>query len=327
MVREQAPGAARCGRPTGRLLAPTATPQDQPQPLPEPGPGREFSDDDARWHAVLRRDRRADEAFCYSVLTTGIYSRPSCGSRHARRANTVFFPDSAAAERAGFRPCRRCRPDQAVHDARTEAVVRSCRLMEAPGQAPSLGDLAAATGFSRFHFHRVFTSLTGVTPKSYAAACRADRLRRVIPGSRTITEAIYEAGFNSSGNFYALAQNLLGMTPTSFRNSGRGVRIQYASAECALGVLLVGATSAGVCSVLCGSDAESLLRRLRDQFPESKLTAADAGLGRRLAAALDDAAPLTAGPGIPLDIRTRALEGWLHTALGKALPYPSSTPG
>ncbi|MCQ4084299.1 helix-turn-helix domain-containing protein [Streptomyces sp. RB6PN25] len=290
---------------------------------------REFGDDEARWHAVLRRDRRADGAFCYSVLTTGTYSRPSCGSRHARRANTIFFPDPAAAERAGFRPCRRCRPDRAWHDAHdihVEAVLRSCRLMEAPGPAPSLGELAAATGFSRFHFHRVFTSLTGVTPKAYAVACRADRLRQAIPRTRTITEAIYEAGFNSSGNFYALAQHLLGMTPTAFKNSGRGVRIRYACAEYELGRLLIAATPTGICSVLFGTDTETLVRRLRARFAESGLSAAEPGLDRRLAVTLRGAAPLAGSHGIPWDIRRRALGEWLRSALNESNVSWAQTP-
>ncbi|MEU3459133.1 Ada metal-binding domain-containing protein [Streptomyces sp. NPDC006733] len=308
-MRERASDAARRTRPAGRSRPP------QGGAAAGPPQTREFPDDDARWRAVLRRDRRADAAFCYSVVTTGTYSRPSCGSRHARRANTVFFPDPQAAERAGFRPCRRCRPDQALYDPHTAAVVRSCRLMEGPGPAPSLSELADATGFSRFHFHRLFTALTGVTPKAYAAACRADRLRREIPRTETITEAIYEAGFNSSGNFYALAQNLLGMTPSTFKNHGRGERIGYALAECELGLLLVGTTSAGICSIQFGPDAQTLVERLRSRFAESGLTAADPGFGRRLAHALRGAAPLAAGGGIPCDIRTRALGEWLRITL------------
>ncbi|GGX26838.1 hypothetical protein GCM10010341_55410 [Streptomyces noursei] len=318
--------AARRTRPVGRLRPPVAA-GGRPDVTRETlvgetdnreFPAREFTDDDARWRAVLRRDRRADGAFCYSVLTTGTYSRPSCGSRHARRANTVFFPDPAAAERAGFRPCRRCRPDQTGADAHVEAVIRSCRLMEAPGEIPSLGELAAAAGFSRFHFHRVFTVLTGVTPKAYATACRAERLRQAIPRTRTITEAIYEAGFNSSGNFYALAQRLLGMTPTAFKNSGRGMDIHYAFADCELGPLLVGTTAAGVCAALFGPDTEALLRRLRGRFAQSALTAADLGLGRRLAVTLGGAAPPAEGRAIPRDIRRRALGERLRAELPAA---------
>ena len=310
-VRERALEAARGNRPAGR-----SQPSPRRDAASATAPVREFSDDDARWRAVLRRDPRADQAFCYSVLTTGTYSRPSCGSRHARRANTVFYPDPAAAERAGFRPCLRCRPDRAEYDPHTDAVVRSCRLMEAPGPAPSLGELADATGFSRFHFHRVFTSLTGVTPKAYAAACRADRLRRAILRTRTITDAMYEAGFNSSGNFYALAKSMLGMSPTSFKNRGRGMRIDYAFAECEWGPLLVATAPAGVCSILWGADRGTLLRRLGTRFAASSLAPADPARSRRPAAVLRGAS-LPAGGGIPFDIRTRALAEWLRTALNE----------
>lgn len=302
-------------RPAGRLHLPAAT-------APGAGPDgtREFADDESRWRAVLRRDRRADGAFCYSVLTTGIYSRPSCGSRHAHRANTVFFPDPAAAEKAGFRPCLRCRPDQGPRDAQVDAVVWSCRLMEAPGPAPSLGELAGATGFSRFHFHRVFTTLTGVTPKAYAVACRTERLRREIPRTRTITEAIYQAGFNSSGNFYALAQNLLGMTPTAYKNNGLGVRVHHACAESALGPLLVATTPAGVCAVLFGPDRPALMRLLRARFAAADLAPADRAADRRLEAVLHSAAQPAGGRGIPVDIRRRALGEWLRTARHRMLP-------
>ncbi|OIJ97039.1 bifunctional transcriptional activator/DNA repair enzyme AdaA [Streptomyces monashensis] len=290
-------------------------------------PAGDFADDDARWRAVLRRDRRADGAFCYSVVTTGTYSRPSCGSRHAHRANTVFFADPAAAERAGFRPCLRCRPDKALRDTHVETVIRSCRVMEASGPTPSLGELADATGFSRFHFHRVFTSRMGVTPRLYGVACRGDRLRRAIHRTPTITEAIYESGFNSSGNFYALAQNLLGMTPTAFKNRGRGVRVRYAFAECQLGHLLAATTRAGVCSLLLGPDPKSLLRRLRDHFAAAEMTAADRGFNRHLADTLHRAAPLAAGRGIPWDIRSRALAEWVRTALAGTPEQASSTEG
>jgi AraC family transcriptional regulator of adaptative response/methylated-DNA-[protein]-cysteine methyltransferase len=268
---------------------------------------REFADDESRWRAVLRRDRRADGAFCYSVLTTGTYSRPSCGSRHARRANTRFFPDPAAAERAGFRPCRRCHPDWGPWDAQVAAVVRSCRLMEAPGPAPSLGGLADATGLSRFHLHRVFAALTGVTPKAYATACRTERLHEEILRARTVTEAIYQAGFNSSGSFYAVAPQLLGMTPTAYRNRGRGTRIEHLPARSSLGPLLLATTSAGVCAVLFDQDAAALLPTLRGLFSSADLTPAGPAAAQRLTAALSRADRPPQCPQLPGDIRRRAL--------------------
>src|SRR5215475_8367538 len=155
-------------------------------------------DDDARWKAVKRRDRAADGAFVYSVRTTGVYCRPSCAARLPRRDNVAFFRTCTDAERAGFRPCKRCRPNApALADVHAGAVARACRLIEEAEEAPSLAALASAAGMSRFHFHRVFKAITGVTPKAYAAGHRGKRVREELSASDTVTEAIYGAGFNS----------------------------------------------------------------------------------------------------------------------------------
>ncbi|MET9364738.1 Ada metal-binding domain-containing protein [Streptomyces sp. NPDC006632] len=318
----------------GRAAAASApaVPAGRPPPI-RAARGRELRppsrsvEDDARWRAVLDRDSRADSSFCYGVLTTGTYSRPSCGSRPPHRGHLVFFPDGAAAERAGFRPCRRCRPDGSAHAARTAAVIRSCRAMEAPGTPPPLAELAAGAGFSRFHFHRVFVTATGVTPKAYADACRAERLRLALPRTRTITDAIYQAGFNTNGNFYARAQSLLGMTPTVFKNRGRGVRIHYATTDSPLGRLLVGASGRGVCSLLIGRDTDTVVRRLREAFTEAQLSRASPELSERLAATLGRAAPLAVPHAVPRDIRATALAEWLRTALNEAWDQTHSAEG
>src|SRR6478609_9532061 len=160
-------------------------------PSPEtPSPG-----DDARWNAVQRRDHAADGTFVYSVRTTGVYCRPSCAARLPRRENVAFHLTCAEAERAGFRPCKRCRPNEAgIAEQHAAAVARACRLIEAADEAPVLDELAAAANMSRFHFHRVFRSVTGVTPKAYADARRSQRVREQLSSSRTVTEAIYGAG-------------------------------------------------------------------------------------------------------------------------------------
>ena len=177
--------------------------------------GLSFASDDERWDAVLRRDRAADGAFYYSVLTTGVYCRPSCAARLPRRENVRFHASREAAERAGFRPCKRCRPNEAPLAERQAALVaKACRAIEEADEMPSLDALADAAGMSRFHFHRVFKAVTGVTPKAYGAAQRAERVRDELAQGGTVTEAIYGAGFNSSGRFYAAAAGLLGMTPT-----------------------------------------------------------------------------------------------------------------
>src|SRR5688572_4454948 len=182
-----------------------------------------------RWRTVLRRDAGADGTFVYSVATTGVFCRPSCPARRPRRENVRFHDTTVDAARAGFRPCKRCRPTEAGLQARHAALVEAaCRTIETAEEAPTLDQLARAAGMSRFHFHRIFRAMAGVTPRAYAAARRAQRLRDQLARTPTVTQAIYEAGFNSSGRFYAATEGLLGMTPTSFRAGGAGERIRSA---------------------------------------------------------------------------------------------------
>ena len=191
-----------------------------------------FTDDASRWEAVVRRDRGADGVFYYSVRTTGVYCRPSCAARLARRANVRFHASSDEAERAGFRPCKRCRPDEAGLATRQQDIVaRACRIIEEADEIPNLADLASAVGMSPHHFHRVFKMVTGVTPKAYAAAKRTQRVREELTRGATVTEAIYGAGYNSNGRFYATATEQLGMTPTAFRAGGDGATIRFAVAR------------------------------------------------------------------------------------------------
>src|SRR5579872_318857 len=161
---------------------------------------QQFLSDQDRWAAVARRDSTADDIFYYSVSTTGVYCRPSCAARLARREHVEFHQTREAAERAGFRPCKRCRPDQPRQAERqSAAIAKACRLIEQAEELPGLDELAAAAGMSRFYFHRVFKTITGLTPKAYAAAHRANRVRRELTRSGRVTDAIYGAGFHSSG--------------------------------------------------------------------------------------------------------------------------------
>ena len=195
-----------------------------------------FTTEGERFDAVARRDAAADGAFYYSVRTTGVYCRPSCASRPARRENVAFHLTCEDAERAGFRPCKRCRPNEAgIAEQHAAAVAKACRLIESAEDAPDLDALAAAAGMSRFHFHRVFRRVTGVTPKAYAEARRSQRVREELSRSRTVTEAIYGAGFNSSGRFYEKSAGILGMTPTDFRAGGARAEIRFATGDCSLG--------------------------------------------------------------------------------------------
>jgi AraC family transcriptional regulator, regulatory protein of adaptative response / methylated-DNA-[protein]-cysteine methyltransferase len=277
-----------------------------------------FADDEERWAAVQRRDAGADGVFYYSVLTTGVYCRPSCGARLPRRENVGFHASCAAAERAGFRPCKRCRPNEpALPERRAAAIAEACRLIETAEEMPDLDALAGTAGMSRFHFHRVFKAATGVTPKAYAAARRAERLRAGLVESGTVTEAIYGAGFNSSGRFYAASSSMLGMTPSKFRAGGEGVHIRFALGECSLGSILVAATEKGVCAIMFGDDPAALLRDLEDRFPRAELLGADPSFEETVAKVVGFVEAPALGLDLPLDLRGTAFQQRVWQALRK----------
>jgi AraC family transcriptional regulator of adaptative response/methylated-DNA-[protein]-cysteine methyltransferase len=295
-----------------------ATRTHQEQSLPS------FATSDARWDAVRRRDRAADGAFYYSVLTTGVYCRPSCAARLPRRANVAFHATCQEAEAAGFRPCKRCRPDEGPLAERYASIVAdACRLIEEAEEAPSLDALARSAGMNRFHFHRVFKAVTGVTPKAYADARRAARVRDELAQAATVTEAIYGAGFNSSGRFYAASSDLLGMTPSAFRAGGDGASIRFAVGECSLGSILVAATDKGICAIQFGDDPDVLVRDLQDRFPKALLVGGDAGFERLVAAVVGLVEEPGHGLDLPLDVRGTAFQQRVWRAL-RAIPSGST---
>jgi AraC family transcriptional regulator of adaptative response/methylated-DNA-[protein]-cysteine methyltransferase len=275
-----------------------------------------FSTDDERWAAVQARAREADGIFYYSVRTTGVYCQPSCPSRGARRVNVAFHATRADAEAAGFRPCLRCKPDQPpLAERQAAAVAQACRLIAAAADAPDLASLADACGMSRFHFHRVFKAHTGITPKAYAAARRAERLQRELPQAPSVTAAAYDAGFNSSGRFYAASSGVLGMTPQRYRGGGSGETIRFAVAACSLGALLVAATGKGICSILLGDDPAALVRDLQDRFPKAELVGAEAGFEGTVAQVVAFVEAPRIGLGLPLDVRGTAFQQRVWQAL------------
>ena len=279
-----------------------------------------FSSDEARWEAVVRRDRAADGAFYYAVRTTGVYCRPSCAARLARREHVRFYATCAEAEQAGFRPCKRCRPTEpALAAQHAAAVAKACRLIEAAEDMPNLEALAAAVDMSRFHFHRVFKALTGVTPKAYAAAHRAQRVRDELSRTDTVTEAIYGAGFHSNGRFYATSSEVLGMTPTNFRSGGHGASMRFAVGECSLGSILVAATDKGVCAILLGDDPEVLVRDLQDRFPKAQLLGGDADFEHLVARVVGFVEAPALGLDLPLDVQGTAFQQRVWQAL-RAIP-------
>jgi len=277
--------------------------------------------DDERWAAIVRRDPAADGRFYYSVSTTGVYCRPTCAARLARREHVRFHLTCAEAEGAGFRPCKRCRPNEApLAERQASAVARACRLIEAAEESPGLDALAAAAGLSRFHFHRVFKAVTGLTPKAYAAAHRANRVRDELTRSPTVTDAIYGAGFNSNGRFYATSSKVLGMTPTDFRAGAPGASIRFAVGECSLGSILVAASDKGICAILLGDDPDALARDLQDRFPKARLIGGDPGFERWVAEVVGFVEAPQLGLALPLDVRGTAFQQRVWRALSEIAP-------
>lgn len=258
--------------------------------------------DEAAWAAVMARDRTMDGRFVTGVLTTGIYCRPSCAARHPRREHVRFFATGAEASAAGLRPCLRCRPDEVSREE--EALERAYRLLCEAEEAPPLETLATAAGYSPHHFHRLFRRATGVTPAAYYRQLRARRAQAALADNARITDAIYDAGFSGPGRFYAEAKGRLGMTPSAWRDGGRGETIRWATAETDLGSMLVAATDKGICRLSFDEDEAELRRR----FPNARIErggAVMAELVRRAVAAVN--APERPHD-LPLDVRGTAFQ-------------------
>jgi len=286
-----------------------------------------LSTDEQRWDAVRKRQRLADGRFYYAVRTTGVYCRPWCAARTPRRENVRFFDDTAAAESAGFRACKRCRPNaSAPLEQQTALVAQACRLIERSEEVPTLADIARRVGLSRFHFHRLFKSVTGLTPRGYAAAWRARKLRERLPESQSVTAAIYDAGFNSNAPFYAQSSAALGMAPSAYRKGGVGEAIRFAIGHCSLGSILVASTDRGVCAIALGEDPDRLLRDLQDRFPRVQLRGGDGEFDRLVATVIAFVEAPGAGLDLPLDLRGSAFQLRVWHALrtvpaGKTVSY------
>jgi AraC family transcriptional regulator of adaptative response/methylated-DNA-[protein]-cysteine methyltransferase len=272
--------------------------------------------DDPRWARVLERDKAADGAFWYSVATTGIYCRPSCPSRAANPRNVAFHDSLADARATGFRACKRCNPEGLSLDAENAAIVeKACRLIEQSEEAPSLAELAAAVDLSPAYFHRLFKRATGLTPKMYAAGHRADRVRRELGRDGSVTAAIYDAGFNSSGRFYEQAAGMLGMTPSRYKAGGADEELRFAIGESSLGAILVASSDKGVVSILLGDDPDALARDLQDRFPKARLVGGDAGYEVLVAHVVGLVEEPQLGLDLPLDVRGTAFQQRVWQAL------------
>jgi len=271
---------------------------------------------DPRWARIVARDRTADGHLWYSVLTTGVYCRPSCPSRSANPENVQLHDTVEEARATGFRPCKRCRPDGLSVDAENVAIVaRACRLIEQSEEEPSLTDLAEAVGRSPSYFHRRFKAVTGLTPKGYAAAHRAAKVREGLASGNSVTEAIYDAGFNSSGRFYEKSTGMLGMTPSQYRAGGANEEIRFAVGETSLGAILVASSKKGVASILLGDDPNELVRELQDRFPKAHLIGADRNYEALVARVVGFIEAPRLGLDLPLDVRGTAFQRRVWQAL------------
>jgi AraC family transcriptional regulator, regulatory protein of adaptative response / methylated-DNA-[protein]-cysteine methyltransferase len=283
-----------------------------------------YASNEERWQAVADKDRNGDGKFVYAVKTTGVYCRPSCPARSARRENVVFYASPENAEAAGFRPCRRCKPTApALEELRRRTVAAACRAIQAAEETPDLEALARSAGMSRFHFQRIFKAATGVSPKAYAAACRSSRMRELLPKSSTVTEAIYEAGFNSNGRFYAKSADILGMSPKDYRAGGAGETIRFAIGECSLGSILVAASEKGVCAISMGDNPAKLAKELQDRFPKAKMVGGDRDFEKLISRVVGFVEAPKIGIDLPLDIRGTAFQQRVWEAL-RLIPVGST---
>ncbi|MGP1716091.1 MAG: bifunctional DNA-binding transcriptional regulator/O6-methylguanine-DNA methyltransferase Ada [Methylophilus sp.] len=271
---------------------------------------------DPRWQQVLDRNGQADGQFFYAVKTTGVYCRPSCGARQPRPENVAFYATAAEAASAGFRPCKRCKPEQLpLSKVHADKVALACRLLETAEVMPTLTQLAAHAGLSTYHFHRVFKSITGLTPKAYASAHRAQAIREKLAHSPSVTQAIYAAGYASNSRFYETANHTLGMQARQYLKGGIHTTIRFALAECSLGSILVASSDKGICAISIGDDAEHLLSELQDRFPNANLIGGDAAFESLVASVIAFVESPRLGLDLPLDIQGTAFQQRVWLAL------------
>lgn len=277
--------------------------------------------DDPRWLRIVAHDKTADGHFWYSVSTSGVYCRPSCPSRTANPKNVQLHDSLESAKATGFRPCKRCHPDGPSTEAENAALIaKACRMIEEREEEPSLEELADAVGRSPSYFHRMFKGATGVTPKDYAAARRAAKVRDGLVSGSTVTEAIYDAGFNSSGRFYEKSTGMLGMTPSQYRAGGANEEIKFAVGQTSLGAILVASTRKGVAAILLGDDPDELVRNLQDRFPKAHLIGADRDYESLVARVVGFVEAPWVGLNLPLDVRGTAFQERVWKALQEIPP-------
>jgi AraC family transcriptional regulator, regulatory protein of adaptative response / methylated-DNA-[protein]-cysteine methyltransferase len=271
-------------------------------------------------NAIAARDRSMDGVFYYAVLSTGIYCRPSCPSKRPRRENVVFFRARDAAERAGFRPCKRCKPQiAAASDPNGQLVEKICRHIDAhPGEPVTLEALSRALGMSPFHLQRTFKARIGITPRAYSESRRLDSLKAGLREGHSVTRSLYDAGYGSSSRLYERASAHLGMTPSRYRKQGAGVTIRFTVANTPIGPMLLAATERGICAVQFGDSPAALERELRAEYPQAEITRSDRKLTEEVRAMREIIGGNSTKP-LPLDIQATAFQRRVWEAL-QAIP-------
>jgi AraC family transcriptional regulator of adaptative response/methylated-DNA-[protein]-cysteine methyltransferase len=275
---------------------------------------------DPRWASIVARDKRTDGRLWYSVATTGVYCRASCPSRTANPKNVQIHDTLESARATGFRPCRRCNPDgPSIETENATLVAKACTMIAESEEEPSLEALAEAVGRSPSYFHRLFKAATGLTPKEFAVARRAVKVREVLASGNSVTEAIYDAGFNSSGRFYEKSTEMLGMTPSQYRAGGANEDIKFAVGQTSLGAILIASSKKGVAAILLGNDPDKLVRDLQDRFRKARLIGADRDYEALVARVVGFVEAPGIGLDLPLDVRGTAFQQRVWQAL-KEIP-------
>ena len=277
---------------------------------------------DEQWQAVIARDGRYDGQFVFAVSSTHVYCRPSCPSRRPHRDRVTFFSIPEAAEQAGFRACLRCEPKRArVLDPQIEMVQNVCRYLDSTdSDEVKLSDLAIQAGVSVFHLQRTFKNIIGVSPRQYLAAKRFGNFKTRVRKGSSVTNALYDSGFNSSSRLYEQAANELGMTPATYSRAGKGMHIRYTIVDSALGRLLVARTERGICSVAMGDRDPQLIKGLRDEFSEATIERDEKALHETVRIVLEHLNSKQPHLDLPLDIRATAFQRQVWEKL-RSIPY------
>ena len=277
------------------------------------------------WQAVLTRDNRSDGTFVYGVRSTGIYCNPSCSARRPQREQVVFFPQPEAAEQAGFRACRRCRPQEAtVYELQAEMVQHACRYIETHLEGPlTLDVLGKEVSVSPYHLQRVFKRIMGITPRRYAQAYRLGQLKQQLKEGETVTTALYNTGYGSSSRLYEQAPAQLGMTPAAYRRGGKSAHIGYTIVDCPLGRLLIAATEKGICSICLGNSDADLETALFSEYPAAEIQRDGVELSQWVNTLLNHLNGQQPQLDLPIDVQATAFQWQVWEKL-RAIPYGST---